>query len=1293
MRNGFPFRSPYFSKLQHCHGSYAIYRRVQERDEYADGSNLSGKVLFSVSNGPVDPNSPYSSRPAITATGTFQDAQGNTKRKESHFFYGNPAPSNAPASNATQFAAWWIGLEWQTQVFAAPFNNPTVVVQRLYSQRGCPGAGEANCWFTPNMDTAPAHDSHVCLAITTLDYLVQSAAAYTYDQYNNLTDQYDFNFGALPSLAGGCPTSFSNVLRHTNTTYLTANATGNYAAPATNIVALPSEIKITDGLGNVYSDTKYGYDENSMTNCASIVGHDNQNYAGGGIRGNLTSVLQYLNTTTTWLPTQMSYDIAGNVVNTLDANGHNTWFSYADAYPDGGRNTCAHLTSTTNHLQQVQAWTYDYGSGQVLSATNTNSAVTHYSYNDQLDRLTNLSNPDGSTSTYNYPTMADIHVFQDQDQSHTGNNGLHSETLYDGFSRPIEYRTYGNPSGYISTTQTYDALGRVSTRSNPTLPGDPNYTTRYEYDALGRSVRTTAPDSAFTTSYYSGNTIILTEEAGNQRLQLTDGLGRLTDVYEDPYGANFRTNYVVDPLNNVRTVTQGVQTRRFIFDSLGRLTTGTNPESGTVTYAYDNVGNLLQRQDGRGIISYYTYDSLDRPQTARYSDSTSQTTFSYDNAGANSIGSLTTVVSTNLTTSSTTNYTAFDVMGRVTASNQQTQGQSYPFTYVYNLAGALTSETYPSGRVVTTSYNGLNLPFAVNGQLAGAQTNYIISGSYKAHGGLFQTQYGNHLVRTWTYDNRLRPTALWDAKQDDPSQFLFLEYPTWNANGTLASKVTYAGGPASLANLPQFSQSFTHDSLKRLTFASDSGGWWQIYNYDQYGNMWIPSSSGLPVNGAMPVGNIYNGKNQNPNFSYDNAGNQSAFGSLNLNYDAENRLINATNEVAFGGGSAVYQYDGFGSRVAKMLPSGTTIYVYDALGRMAAEYSTVPSSPSPCTTCYLSVDHLGSTRMVTDQNATVVSRHDFAPFGQEVPSGAGRSTIWAASDNINQKFTGQEHDYDTALEFFQARYLASSLGRFMSPDPANASADLTNPQSWNAYAYVLGNPLGLLDPTGLDPIQVACPQCTTTVYSGPPGPLDTFDYSLFYGVPDFGQSSGQQPTFSVTTTAKAPRQTVSSPPTNGSCSVNAPGQTGIDFIAGAGDTLSFGATNWIRDQMGTNDFVNHNSGFYTAGEAGGVALSIGIAGAVGAEAATANAGKAGFEFSHWIPARMGGPRSLFNGNYVSQGFHYLTDPFRYPSGWRALGPKLNPALQQLLRIPWLYDGAAAGAAYGGASIALKSGGC
>ena len=152
-----------------------------------------------------------------------------------------------------------------------------------------------------------------------------------------------------------------------------------------------------------------------------------------------------------------------------------------------------------------------------------------------------------------------------------------------------------------------------------------------------------------------------------------------------------------------------------------------------------------------------------------------------------------------------------------------------------------------------------------------------------------------------------------------------------------------------------------------------------------------------------------------------------------------------------------------------------------------------------------------------------------------------------------------------------------------------------------------------------------------------------------------------------------------------------------DFSAGAGSVLSFGLTDVINNATGASSVVDKCSGWHMAGSVAGIALTTAIGGAAGAEAAEANAGEKGFEFSHWIPERMGGPRSIFNGNFVSDKFAYLTDFYRYPPPAGAAlrwGPKLNPALQQILRIPWVYDGAAAGAAYGaGGAMAGRNCGC
>jgi RHS repeat-associated protein len=105
----------------------------------------------------------------------------------------------------------------------------------------------------------------------------------------------------------------------------------------------------------------------------------------------------------------------------------------------------------------------------------------------------------------------------------------------------------------------------------------------------------------------------------------------------------------------------------------------------------------------------------------------------------------------------------------------------------------------------------------------------------------------------------------------------------------------------------------------------------------------------------------------------------------------------------------------------------------------------------------------------------VIGWHDYLPFGEEIPSGiGGRTNLWDDNDNINQKFTGKERDTESGLDYFGARYFASSMGRFMSPDwSANEEpvpyAKLDDPQSLNLYSYVRNNPLSRVDADGHAP--------------------------------------------------------------------------------------------------------------------------------------------------------------------------------------------------------------------------------
>jgi len=192
-----------------------------------------------------------------------------------------------------------------------------------------------------------------------------------------------------------------------------------------------------------------------------------------------------------------------------------------------------------------------------------------------------------------------------------------------------------------------------------------------------------------------------------------------------------------------------------------------------------------------------------------------------------------------------------------------------------------------------------------------------------------------------------------------------------------------------------------------------------------------------------------------------------------------------------------YFYDGDGRRVKKIVPATgeTTIFVYDASGRLVTEYSTIVANSTDAKVAYLTNDHLGTPRIKTDANGNVTARHDYHPFGEEIGTLAvvpgspqpRTAALGYQSDSVRQKFTGYERDTETDLDFAQARYYGSSHGRFTSVDPYNIIFEkekgknekeklqifliyISQPQIWNKYSYSVNNPLKFTDPDGRRPI-------------------------------------------------------------------------------------------------------------------------------------------------------------------------------------------------------------------------------
>jgi len=96
--------------------------------------------------------------------------------------------------------------------------------------------------------------------------------------------------------------------------------------------------------------------------------------------------------------------------------------------------------------------------------------------------------------------------------------------------------------------------------------------------------------------------------------------------------------------------------------------------------------------------------------------------------------------------------------------------------------------------------------------------------------------------------------------------------------------------------------------------------------------------------------------------------------------------------------------------------------------------------------------------MFREEKRQFNATHDYEPFGVELEPFGNDTT------NDKYRFTGQERDTHTNFDYMHFRYYASSMGRFMKPD--NVTGSPLNPQNWNLYSYVRGNPLIYIDYRG-----------------------------------------------------------------------------------------------------------------------------------------------------------------------------------------------------------------------------------
>jgi YD repeat-containing protein len=598
----------------------------------------------------------------------------------------------------------------------------------------------------------------------------------------------------------------------------------------------------------------------------------------------------------------------------------------------------------------ARTWTYTYNAnGQVLTVDGPRTDVT--------DVTTYTYHADNATCT-------GASVIGCRGQVHTVTNAVGQVTTvseYNAHGQPVRIT---DPNGVV-TTLAYDGRTRLTSR----MTG--GEMTTYTYDNVGQLTRVTLPDGTYLNYTYdaahrltrisdnSGNRIDYTLDLMGNRTaeQAYDPSGALaqtrTRVYsnlnrlqQEIGAANQTVTYGYDNQGNVTSVdgalTGAGDTTANTYDALNRLIRVTDPAAGQVNYGYDGLDRLVSVTDPRNLTTTYNYDGLgDLKQIA--SPDTGTTVNSYDAAG-------------NLATSTdakgqVTAYT-YDALNRVASIAYGTVTHTYQYDQ-----GA-----YGKGRLTRISEPDITTDYAYDAQGRVTTETRTIAGvahvtryTYDAFGRLTRITYPSGREISYTLDNAGRVQQITTMKGGltqtlvsgvgyrpfgAPKSFTFGNGQTYTrgfnldgqitsyTNGTLTIPLDYdaAGRITSLGN-----GTYNYDVLDRLIQATTTGGT-QAFTYDAVGNRSSKTGETYTYSATSNRLSSVSGTTSRT-YSYDANGSPTSDGARTFAYDPRGRLTQSVSS----GLTTDYKVNALGQRIRKTNSQGDILYHYDVQGRLIAE--------------------------------------------------------------------------------------------------------------------------------------------------------------------------------------------------------------------------------------------------------------------------------------------------------------------------------------------------------------------
>ena len=755
--------------------------------------------------------------------------------------------------------------------------------------------------------------------------------------------------------------------------------------------------------------------------------------------------------------------------------------------------------------------------------------------NDALGRMTAVIEPDPVTNLLAFETDYQYDGFDnlkqvdqwggtagttaERQRLFTYDSSNHLITAYNPETGKVCYGTWSGGSVGIGSCQSgYDTNGNLLYKTDAR-----GSTTQYQYDAMNRLTSKTAPGTNYTFTYDQGTNGIgrLTDASNSVNADEVfsyDSMGRMISegswTPSSPNNTGIVTKAKYDLAGNLTDFTY--PDGRHITHSIngaGRPSnvvyadwngTGVNyPYASTISYY--STGAVSQLTLGNGVIQTYSLNSrlqdceIKATFPAVPGSSTTRPSFDKQYYFGSGSGNVCAAASGNngnianvkdVLNSGKTQSFQYDSLNRLTSAARSDNGFNY--SYPMDSFGNMYQVNNLTGNPA------ISFPFLNNQmQVSGGAWTYDAAGNLTQTG---QTAYGGS---SFTFDSEGQLTQVnsggtatytYDAegqriRKDIPSNWTEYVYfggqpiAEKNANGTWSDYI--------FANGQRIAEADSFDARIHLSGTTSSTG--------QYAAWYLPFSNYLVKTGDKIQWRQYqqggarggvgiaftDGTNTNWNTLDSNGDVMNSDPTQNVWHERSVDLSSFANKTAnllfvvTDAQTPPGSWNSWFDDMAIISLNGTVTPIYHRQATSGFSYFTGGGISNPqayvetsnsagdaelpqLNTTYYAGDNLGTARMQFAAGGWPVWAGDFAPYGEEIN---------AQQTTNHYKFTGKERDTESGLDYFGARYYASNMGRWMSPDWADKPeavpySSLANPQSLNLYGYVGNNPLSKADPDG-----------------------------------------------------------------------------------------------------------------------------------------------------------------------------------------------------------------------------------